>query len=217
MAFLTQSRFPFLWKVFQYTVGGTIDKQKLYRSMVREPKSLLEVGCSVGNTAPIFIDMPGVQYVGIDVDPAVIEHAQRTFRGVANATFVCDDLRAYAADEQNAAKFDHILFAGMCHHIDDELCLDLIRSAQKLLTQDGVVIILDPLRPRTEDTWMLRTYMRWLEQGQFLRADEEMLSLIERMPEYRLESNATQFVGAMPNSWFKVARFGMYVCRNRIA
>lgn len=215
MAFLTQSRFPTLWKAFQFWIGGSMDKQRLYGSLLDDPKNVLEVGCSLGNTANVFIRREGVRYTGIDIDQVVIEHAQRAFRDVPNAEFVCEDLRAFAAREQNQGRFDHVMFAGICHHIDDAMVVELLRAARALLPADGRVVVVDPLIPRQQDSWMLRTYMKHLEQGEHLREHEAMLALIEQLPEYELVREDTTFVGAMPNSWFKVARFGIYLLQPR--
>ncbi|MFT5519428.1 MAG: SAM-dependent methyltransferase [Enterobacterales bacterium] len=211
MPILNQSSFPLLWEIFQYSIGGSIDKQKLYTKDIQNPTNLLEVGCSLGNITPAFLKFENISYTGIDIDPIVIEHAKQRFSNKNNVEFICDDLRDYA--KQTLVKYDHILFAGICHHINDELLIDLLSSSSEILTQDGVLIIIDPLLPTAEDSWFMHKYAKHLEQGQFLRKHEKMLSLIDSIEKYDLIKSEVSFIGATPLSWPRCFRFGTYVLK----
>jgi cyclopropane fatty-acyl-phospholipid synthase-like methyltransferase len=148
MPFLTQSRFPTLWKIFQFLIGGTIDKRKLCILKYQGQQQILEVGCSLGNIATVFQNIPGIHYTGIDIDPVVIRYAQKDFSNYPNFRFLCEDLRDFS---DRAGVFDYILFAGIIHHIEDALCKSLLSAAQKLMSEKGSLIVVDPLIPEPED------------------------------------------------------------------
>lgn len=206
MPFLTQSRFPTLWKIFQFLIGGTIDKRKLCILKYQGQQQILEVGCSLGNIATVFQTFPDIQYTGIDIDPIVIQYAQKDFADYPNFRFLCQDLRDFS---KKARDFDYVVFAGVLHHIEDDLCKSLLMSAQKLMPEKGCLVVVDPLLPEPEDNWFIHWFLN-LEQGQYVRKSSEMHQLLSNLPGLKLEAAEIHYVGAIPFSLPKCARFGVY-------
>lgn len=204
---LSQTRSPRLWQAFQFLIGGSIDKQRLYRSLLGERTHVLEVGCSLGNTAPAFLADPRARYTGLDIDPVVIAAARRRFEDVPNASFVCADLESYAAESPE--RFDAVFFAGVLHHVADALGVRLLAASKALVSEGGTILVSEPLRPSDRDSWLVHRFMALFERGEFLRSDQEMQSLIARSG-LRLRSAREDLVGATPLSIPKVARFGSY-------
>ncbi len=204
MAFFNQNRFPRLFQVFQTWIGGTYDKQQLALLKYENQKRIMEVGCSIGNIAHVFRDFENISYTGIDIDPAVIDHAQKTFAPYPNFQFVCQDLKTY---ELSGEPFDFILFAGVCHHMSDEECLALLKAARSLLSDDGKLIVIDILYPEPEDAWLLHRYIK-IDQGEYIRNDASLRDLIRRVAQ--LENSEIHYVGASPYSVPTIARFGVY-------
>jgi len=93
MPFLTQTRFPGAWLVFQHLFGGTRDKQHLALDCYRGQSRILEIGCSVGNLTDAFLPS-GAAYTGIDIDGSAIAHAQRRFARQSNVRFLTTSPRA---------------------------------------------------------------------------------------------------------------------------
>ncbi|HIA20094.1 MAG TPA: class I SAM-dependent methyltransferase, partial [Planctomycetaceae bacterium] len=114
--------------------------------------------------------MPQVEYIGIDIDPVVIQFAQQAFSDLPNFYFVCGDLTEL---QMPAKKFDFILFAGVCHHIDDKLCKKMLQTAQNLLSENGSLVVIDILQPEPEDSWLVRQYIK-IDQGEHIRSDAEL-------------------------------------------
>ena len=216
MAFLSQSRFPLLWKYFQYSIGGTWNKRKLcIEELTSAHKSVLEIGCSVGNIAPVFLRRKDISYTGIDIDPAAIAMAQRTFRNHHNFKFICADLCAYA--EETTSRFDYILFAGIVHHVDDVLCADLLQAARKVLAPNGILVVSDPLQVTAADSPIMRANYRFLENGQFVRNDAQMRDLLDTSG-LKLRQAKIHLMDPMPFSTpIKTARFGLYVLESHVA
>ena len=206
MALLTQSRFPGLWRLFQYWIGGTVDKRSLCLLEYNGQERVLEVGCSLGNIARAFLKLDHVEYTGIDIDPVVIEYARRSFASRKNFTFVCEDLREFSKRE---AEFGYVLFAGVGHHLDDEMCQSLLASARRMLEPRGRLVVVDPLLPRDEDSWFLHKFMR-LEQGRYLRTGAALRDLLEGVPGLALHGAQEHLIGSSPFHRPTCARIGVY-------
>lgn len=207
MRFFTQSRFPLIWKVFQYCVGGTVDKRNLCAINYKRQKNVLEIGCSVGNIAEFFKSFPGINYTGIDIDPVVIKYAKKHFISFRNFRFICKNFQYFA--KQSKEKFDYILFAGVLHHVDNMIFKDLLSASSQILEDNGTIAVVEPLMPTLRDNWFIRLFIRF-EQGKFVRDDAAMTKLLETIPELRLKTAGIHYVGATPFSTPKCARFGVY-------
>lgn len=172
--FLNQANFPRLWLLFQLVCGGAKDKQRFALSAWRGQKSILEIGCLVGNIADAFRPLKGVTYTGVDIDKKVIAVAQSRFAGIKNFTFLVESAEALAS---KGSLYDYILIAGMLHHVDLETARDIISTTRYLSTPDTTIVIYDPDTLTPEDP----AYMHWfykLEQGQFMRANREIEKII---------------------------------------
>lgn len=208
MLALSQTNYPRLWNLFQIVIGGTYDKRKMMTENVKEGDSVLEIGCSVGNITPAFLDIPNVKYTGLDIDGNALSLARKRFQLDQNCQFVEEDLVVFGQESED--KFDYILFAGMCHHIDTSECVRLISCASKLLSENGAIYIIDPLVPRKEDSLFLRTYMKYLEQGEYLREHEEMIEIFNEVDSLKLGSEKVKFVAPTPFPFYKCTRYGIY-------
>lgn len=206
MPLLSQNRFPALWRLFQYWIGGTVDKRRLCLQYYGGQGRVLEVGCSLGNIAKAFTRFHDVDYTGIDIDPVVIDYARRDFNRWKNFRFLSTDLREFAA---SAKPFDYILFAGILHHVDDQLAHELLQAASSLLAGTGKLVIVDPLLVRKEDSWLLHQYVK-LEQGEYLRSGGNMLGLLQGVPGLQLTRSEERLIGASPLRRPICARFGLY-------
>jgi SAM-dependent methyltransferase len=141
--FLTQERFPRLWLLFQVIFGGTRAKKRLALKCLGDHKNVIEVGCSMGLLAPAFSDVPGLQYLGIDIDPQAIEHAKARSSDRANVTFSTQTMRELGEQGQS---FDYVLFANILHHVDDATAVALIRDAARLVGPGGEMVVIEPER-----------------------------------------------------------------------
>jgi 2-polyprenyl-3-methyl-5-hydroxy-6-metoxy-1,4-benzoquinol methylase len=159
--------------LFQRWIGGSKDKQSIALSCYAGQKAILEIGCSVGNIADAFRALPDISYTGIDIDGKAIGVARRRFPGAA-FRFLEESVQEHC---QGGARYDYILVAGMLHHVDDAMAVDILRATQSLSLPGSIIVVYDP------DTLTLAdpAYMHWfykLEQGKFLRSHAETEALI---------------------------------------
>lgn len=208
MSLFSQTKFPTLWRIAQRFVGGSKDKQSLSLRFWKGQSKILEIGCSVGNITNAFARLEGVEYTGIDVDPVAIAAAKKYFFNNSRVRFVCMDVEEYA-NEGNV--FDYIVVAGMLHHIDDLSALSVLKSTRKLASEKASIIVYDPELLRKEDSIFFKAVYK-LEQGQYLRSNEELIQLIH---EAGMEIVDSQLVSVRPGLPLMpaVARFSLIVAR----
>lgn len=206
MPYLTQSRFPTAWRIFQYLIGGTIDKRSFALQCYNNEKRVLEVGCSLGNVSKAFTKFADITFTGLDIDPVVIQYAKRTFAKHSNFNFICDDLRNFAS---TGRVFDLVIFPGILHHIDDQLALELLNASSSLLAPQAKLVVIDPLVPEKTDPLFHSVFLK-LEQGEYLRKHEEMKSLLKKIDGMKILRDEKKLMGATPLSIPKSCTFGIY-------
>ena len=121
--FLPQERFPKLWSLFQTIFGATREKKRLALKYLGDHKNVIEIGCSVGVPGRAFAEVPGLMYLGIDIDPQAIEHAKARFAREKNLSFSTETIRELG---DKGRTFDYVLFANILHHVDDPTAVNLI-------------------------------------------------------------------------------------------
>lgn len=201
MCLLTQSRFPRLFWAFQYFLGGTADKRRLSLLHYGGHRRVLEVGCSVGNVGAVFQGRD-CEYLGVDIDSAVIHSARRRFANAAHLKFLCVDLLELNEGE---GCFDYIVFPGVCHHVATPKLHELLRKAVRILDPQGCLVVIDPVR-HSGGTRLMDAYLR-MDRGGFMRTESELLGILERVPGLTVREASLHPVGATPFSWPVVAQF----------
>ena len=210
MPFISQNKFPRCWSLFQFWMGGTVDKRKLCRLHYKGERRILEVGCASGNTSRTFMNQHGIQFTGLDIDPVALELARKQFASYPNFVFKCQDVPTLLAEKNG--QFDYILFSGVCHHIDDQSLLAQLSAAAQLLDSNGSLVVVDPLIPYPQDAWFIHLFFR-LEQGHYLRSARDLATLIEHAQNLTVCDGDEYLISATPFGFPVCARFGVYRAR----
>jgi cyclopropane fatty-acyl-phospholipid synthase-like methyltransferase len=125
-----------------------------------------------------------------------------------NFAFVCQDLRIFA--EEAGHTFDYILFAGICHHVEDKECIELLNvAANMLLNENGKLIVVDPLIPNALDSKFVHSFFE-LEQGSFVRTGRQLEGLLDKVNRVQIKVKNEYTIGSSPVHWPICARFGIY-------
>ncbi len=157
---------PPVWITFQYFVGANQWKSAMYPSVFHSKGKLLDFGCSMGNNTGDFLDF---EYLGVDMDSAMIEAAKKRWASHKNVRFECGDITTMKNIE---GQFDHVLFACTGHHLTDEQIPSIMGSLLSALRPDGEIHFFDPLRQPGKDSWITRKIIE-NDQGKFMRTKEE--------------------------------------------
>ncbi len=109
-------------------------------------RRILEIGCGVGSIAERL--MPRDTYVGLDIEPELLEDARERFHGNASLEFhLIDVTRASHAqlDDLRAMRFDTVVAINVLEHIEDDVrALSRIRE---ILCPEGHLALLVPAHP----------------------------------------------------------------------
>ncbi len=206
MFLFSQTSFPKLWLLFQNLVGGSIDKRQFAILKYKNQREVLEVGCSAGNIAEVFKKFKDIQYTGIDIDRSAIECAKKRFADLSNFNFVCQNLKELTKTEK---RYDYILFANVCHHVDNLTMEEMLSAGVKLLSNTGSIVVLDLVLPEAVDSFLVRNGYK-IDQGKFIRSHVEMKDLLNQLDKVALLSSEIQYLGATPFTIPKIARLGLY-------
>jgi 2-polyprenyl-3-methyl-5-hydroxy-6-metoxy-1,4-benzoquinol methylase len=208
MAILSQTNFPHLWLLMQMLIGGNGSKQKFAKKWYSGQKSILEIGCSVGNVSSCFTRFENIEFTGIDIDAAVIEVAQKRFRKYPNFSFQNCYLAEFIKQDKKA---DYILFAGILHHVDDQTAIQLLMDVKRCANAESSIVVYEPEIPRENDSFILRHFIKKMEQGQFVRSRSGYQSLIEQAGLRILDTTSEmQSPGIVKRPY--VARFSIFKC-----
>ena len=127
-------------------------------------RAVLEVGCGPGDVlAAVAHTRPDLQFVGIDVDAAMIAHA-RAAHGAPNVAFECVGLGAESLDVRAGFVFG----IDVLHHIHD---LDrFVDAVAAVLEPGGTWVVVEP-NSRNPYIWLHQERMRraGLDEDHFRR------------------------------------------------
>jgi SAM-dependent methyltransferase len=97
-------------------------------------RRVLDVGCGPGTNSSEFA---GHDYLGVDLNPAYIEHARRKHSG----RFEVADVRSDAIPGRGT--YDFVLVNSLLHHIDDGAVATLLAELHGYVSGDGHIHVID--------------------------------------------------------------------------
>jgi len=120
------------------------DHMERYRFACKfaQDKSILDIACGIGYSAPLFIKSGAVSYDGVDLNERLIKYANRTYGSDCINFFVGDICTYY-----NGKTYDMITCFETIEHVENYE--SALRNLYNLLNPDGVLFISSPNRPIT--------------------------------------------------------------------
>jgi ubiquinone/menaquinone biosynthesis C-methylase UbiE len=121
----------------------------------------LDLGCGPGGFADLF---DGDPYVGADLNPRYIAHAQRRCKG----TFLVADARTTSLPD---ASFDQILVFGLLHHLPDADARLVLAEMRRLLVKGGRALVIEDI-PAVSRLNVVGHLIHMAENGEHIRPAE---------------------------------------------
>lgn len=159
------------YKLLMKSLGGHSARLTHVKNHIRPQPGfkVLDIGCGPGD---ILEYLPGVEYLGVDLDADYIAHAESKYG--SRGRFLCRN-----AAEIDAAEFetyDIVLATGLLHHLNDNEAIQLLQFAAKALKPGGRLITYDGCYLEKDqhpfDRWMLDS-----DRGKFVRTQSQYLKL----------------------------------------
>lgn len=128
---------PLVYRGMQWLVGA--ERLRRHVAGLVEPRPglrVLDIGCG---PADLLAHLPGVDYVGFDLNADYIQAAQKRFG--RRGRFFQEELRADTNLELGS--FDRIVAVGLLHHLDDGAARKLFQIARERLHPGGRLITVD--------------------------------------------------------------------------
>lgn len=158
---------PLVYSFFQSLVGAFRSRRRVIRDHLRPRPgdSVLEVGCGPGEFFEYFPNE--INYTGFDLSQSYIDFAQRKYAHRRNAQFHCADVSEFALNDPG--RFDICFAAGVLHHLSDEECNKLFKTAQSALKKGGRFVSIDPVF--VEGQSRIAKYIISKDRGQNVRTE----------------------------------------------
>jgi SAM-dependent methyltransferase len=180
---------PTLWNLFRRILEANFAEERRVISKELKPyveKSaagaaprLLDLGCGTGELAAVFLDS-GYDYVGIDIEPERIRHAQATFP--KGAFHVMDATHLEYPD----GYFDQILVTGVLHHLPDDEVRAIVREMKRVLKPGGRALVMEDIALRGSHN-LLGALVHLADEGAHIRRPKQYTPLF--VPEFRLKAS----------------------------
>lgn len=121
----------------EYEGMGVLQKQLLVSAGLRPEGSLIDVGCGSGRLAKQLRDYLNGPYLGIDVVPALLDHARKEF-GKPHWRFEKAEGFTLPADDSSA---DMVCFFSVFTHLRHEESFLYLRDTKRVLKPGGKVVL----------------------------------------------------------------------------
>jgi SAM-dependent methyltransferase len=155
-------------RAFSLTTGN--EPYPLRSLLLREyqelsPRRILDVGCGSGRYA-----LPGYNYLGVDPNPRYIAYCRRKRPGQF------EQMSAQDLDLPDKS-FDVVLCLGVAHHLPEDSFRKMCSEIKRVLTDDGVFIFADPVRPIVGSR-PVAALLEWLDEGRWFRTENDYVDLL---------------------------------------
>lgn len=160
-----------LYDVFARLVGEYRFKRDLVaQAAIRDGHDVLDLGCGTATLVLLVHEVcPGARIQGIDIDPRILEIAQRKITA-AGATIQLHQGSATDPPLPDAS-FDRVLTTLMLHHLSTEQKRQALAAAHRLLRPGGELHIADWGRPHNALMRLASLSFQYVDGGETTAAN----------------------------------------------
>jgi SAM-dependent methyltransferase len=166
---------PGVYMALGRLLGGEAARQRYIQEVLKPIAGMRVLDCGCGPAA-LARHLPRVDYTGIDLNAAHIDHARRFWGG--RGVFIVGDVTR-DLDEQ-AGSFDLVIVSALLHHLADAEARRLLAQVVRLAKPGGRVVTIDAvwLPGQHPVAWLLNK----LDSGLNIRTAEGYVRLTEALP-----------------------------------
>lgn len=110
-----------------------------------EKTLILDLCCGTGILAEMLLDVPNIEFIGVDKNEAFLAKAKERTKNHSNFKFILADVLKYETD----LKFDIIILTSAYHHIEDKFKTRFLKKIHSLLKENGIIAIWELLVPKS--------------------------------------------------------------------
>ena len=167
---------PVIFNLFEKFMGVSRPRKKFINNYVcpKRNDKILDLGCGTGE---LITYLPSnIEYLGLDNNPNYIKSAKKKYSEYGE--FQCVGV------EENTSfikknYFDIVMSAGVIHHINDEVALELIKKAYYALKPGGTFVSFDPVLVENQN--FISRFLIKNDRGEFVRTKEQYKRLISEI------------------------------------
>lgn len=128
-----------IWESFYLRARWRLCPYESVETLVPKSGKILDLGCGYGMLANLIaLKSPSRSVIGIDLNDRRIRTAKRSINDRNNIVFHC-----LALESIEVSTYDAVVMTDVLHHIDDETVTKLLKTITSLLSDNGVLVILD--------------------------------------------------------------------------
>ena len=162
---------PKVFNVFTRIISGDV-LTVFVKDYVRPERGnkILDIGCG---PADILSHLPKVEYVGLDMNAAYIDYAQKRYGN--KGRFIAQRVSQGLLDAISPLGFDLVLAKGVLHHLPDEEAIQLFEIARTALKPGGRLVTFDGCYVKGQSR--LKRFILSRDRGNYVRTREAYFDL----------------------------------------
>jgi ubiquinone/menaquinone biosynthesis C-methylase UbiE len=181
-----------LYKLFQFSVISNANKVRIREEVLKPSKvgKVLDFGCGIGYHS---IDFSDSVYLGIEPLSNCVEKANKMYK-TQNSNFIVGDHSSLNSIPDSS--FDVVIAIGVLHHIEDEIFVEFIKEAHRILKPGGRLTTFDPVYHSNQSS-----LSRWVvarDRGEWVRTSEEYLQPVKDSFQSQVSHNIYQRLLRIP-------------------
>lgn len=117
---------------------------------INKESRILDIGCGIGRWGEFFLER-GAYYVGVDGNKKMIDRANEKLKRYNNKRLVVGDIKSLEKilkNNKENLKFDIIFVSGVLMYLNDDDCLNLMKSMVNLSSNNSTICINESMAER---------------------------------------------------------------------
>lgn len=166
-----------LYESIRILLNGGLYKHVIARELKPQiSETILDVGCGTG----IYSTIVTGKYIGVDINPHLIEYANHTYAG-HNKVFYANDVQSLIK-QKKIKQVNKAIIINVLHHLNDQKATSLLKCIKTITKKKVIIVDTD----KEGANWLQRLFYM-LDDGHHIRSQKELRHLIGKHFQIRNE------------------------------